>query len=67
MNKYGRKYHSKQEYEKRQAIFERTLAKVSEHNKNDAWKKGFKMAINRFSDMTEEEKQELLGVNEIDI
>ena len=59
MARYGRSYGSKGHAEVRFSNFKSTFRKVSEHNKQNG--SGFKLGINRFADITEDEFLETYG------
>ena len=57
--KYGKSYLSKEEYEYRRELFEKNMAIIAEHNsQNDVM---YTLGTNKFSDMTEYERQSYLG------
>lgn len=51
--KYGRSYASKTEVEERFDIFAANLESINNHNDNA--ESGYRMAVNQFADLTEEE------------
>jgi len=61
VEEFGKKYASSEEFQMRKGIFSVRLARILEHNSNNhhTWKRG----VNRFTDRTEEEYRQLLGVN----
>jgi len=58
---FSRVYKDKAEESMRQKLFEESLMKVHRHNKDHS--KTWKLGINKFSDMTTEEKKAFRGVN----
>jgi hypothetical protein len=52
LTKYGRSYASKDDFNMRFETFSKNFDMVESHNSQD---KSFKMAINQFSDLSEEE------------
>lgn len=59
VNKYNRNYLTKEEYNARLSIFRSNLEKVRNH---DAEKEGFSIAMNKFSDLSEQEFNSMLGL-----
>lgn len=57
---HGRHYKSLDEYAGRRALFARSLALITSQNKKHS---GWKGVLNKFADMTKEEKDSYLGVN----
>jgi len=58
---FSRVYKDEVEESMRQKLFEESLAKVHKHNKDHT--KTWKLGVNKFSDMTAEEKKAFRGVN----
>ena len=61
MTKHNRNYLTKEEHNARLAIFKKNLELVREH---DPVKSGFKIGINKFSDMSVEEFEKMQGFRE---
>jgi len=58
---FGRVYKDEAEESTRRKLFEESIAKVHKHNRDHS--KSWKLGINKFSDMTVEEKKAFRGVN----
>ncbi len=60
LSKHGKSYATKEEYILRRTLYEVAVANVNAHNavEGQTWFKG----INKFSDMTPEEKRQTLGL-----
>ena len=59
VTEWGKSYGTKDEFEFRHEQFKQTLAKMAEHNSNNAH--GSTVGLNQFSDWTEAEYKKLLG------
>ena len=58
---HGKSYGTREEYEFRLGQFRESLGKIHEHNsRNDVT---FRLGLNKFSDMTQDEYRRLLGLN----
>ena len=66
INKYGKRYGTKEEYEFRLKIFIENYHLVMDHNTVEADSAGFHMALNMFADMTNEEYKQRLGLKPIE-
>ena len=60
ITEHRKQYFNEEEYQFRKAIFEKNLAMVTEHNGLPG--RTFDMELNFFADLTEDEKQDYLGV-----
>ena len=61
IGKYQKQYATKEEYLERMKVFKASLEKVREHNSKVG--SSYKLGINKFSDLTDAERQILLGFN----
>jgi hypothetical protein len=59
-------YKTMGEYNKRLGIFKKNYKKILEHNSKKASEDGFTKEINKFSDLTEDEFQSMLGYIPLD-
>ena len=62
MTKHNRNYFTKEEHNARLAIFKKNLDLVRSHDPKAA---GFKISINKFSDLSVEEFEKMQGFREI--
>ena len=67
INKFGKRYGTKQEYEYRLKIFIENYHTVMDHNIIYADEAGFTMGLNMFADMTNEEYSNRLGLRPIEL
>lgn len=61
ISEFGKKYMSVDEHNQRESLFYEKLSKIKQHNKDHSktWKEG----VNHFTDRTEEEFMQVLGLN----
>jgi C1A family cysteine protease len=59
MAKYGKSYATKEEYEFRFQQYQKTMAKVAQHNAQNG--NTFRLGVNKFADYTHTEYKKLLG------
>ena len=64
INKYGRRYGTKEEFNFRLKIFIENYHFVMDHNSMNAESDGFTVGLNMFSDMTNEEYRQRLGLKQ---
>ena len=62
---YGITYETKEDFEMRKNLFAQTDALIREHNESNEEPMSYTLAHNLFSDMTEEERDGMLGLNRI--
>jgi hypothetical protein len=62
--KYEKNYKDQQEYFKRKAIFQENYKKILQHNPA---KEGFAIDVNRFTDWTQDEFNELFATKFLDL